>query len=62
MTDHNRVSLMWFPLKDVGAGEMIADGRVKVKGDSELDRFTEKGVLFKDGSLLEADVIVLATG
>jgi hypothetical protein len=41
---------------------MIADGKIKMKSDSELDRFTESGVLFKDRSQLEADVIVLATG
>ena len=41
---------------------MIADGRIKVKSDSELERFTERGVLFKNGSQLEADVIILATG
>lgn len=49
-------------LQDVGASEMIADGRIKIKSDSELERFTERGVLFKDGSELEADVIILATG
>ena len=48
--------------QDVGASEMVADGRIKVKSDSELERFTERGVLFKDGSELEADVIILATG
>ena len=48
--------------QDTGASEMIADGRIKVKSDSELERFTERGVLFKDGSQLEADVIILATG
>jgi len=51
-----------FPPQDVGASEMIADGRIKVKSDSELEKFTENGVLFKDGSQLEADVIILATG
>ena len=49
-------------LQDTGASEMVADGRIKVKSDSELERFTEKGVLFKDGSQLEADIIILATG
>ena len=49
-------------LQDAGASEMIADGKIRVKSDSELDRFTERGVLFKDGSQLEVDVIVLATG
>jgi len=51
-----------FSPKDVGASEMVVDGRIKVKSDSELERFTERGVLFKDGSQLEADVIILATG
>ena len=41
---------------------MIVDGRIKVKSDSKLERLTERGVSFKDGSHLEADVIVLATG
>jgi hypothetical protein len=41
---------------------MVVDGRIKVKSDSELDRFTENGLLFKDGSELQADVIILATG
>ena len=48
--------------QDTGASEMVADGRIKVKSDSELESFTENGVLFKDGSKLEADVIILATG
>ena len=54
--------LLTLPLQDVGASEMVADGRIKVKSDSELEKFTERGVLFKDGSELEADVIILATG
>ena len=49
-------------LQDVGASEMIADGKIKMKSDSELERFTENGLLFKDGSQLEADIIILATG
>jgi len=54
--------LLTLLLKDVGASEMIVDGRIRVKSDSELERFTERGVLFKDGSQLEADAIILATG
>ena len=54
--------LLNFLLSDVGASEMIADGKIKMKSDSELERFTERGVLFKDGSELEADVIIVATG
>ena len=41
---------------------MIIDGKIKIKSDSELEKITETGVLFKDGSHLEADVIFLATG
>lgn len=48
--------------QDAGASEMIADGRIKMKSDSELEKFTEGGMLFKDGSQLGADVIILATG
>lgn len=40
----------------------LADGRIKMRGESELERFTERGALFKDGSELKADVIILATG
>ena len=47
---------------DVGPSEMVADGRIKLKSDSELDKFTESGVRFEDGSHLEADVIIIATG
>ena len=56
---HHPLNLL---LQDVGASEMIADGKIKMKSDSELERFTERGVLFKDGSELEADVIIIATG
>lgn len=59
MYAHNLLILL---LQDVGASQMIVDGKIKMKSDSELDRFTEGGLLFKDGSRLEADVIVLATG
>jgi hypothetical protein len=59
MDTHNLLILF---LLDVGASQMIVDGKIKMKSDSELDRFTESGLLFKDGSHLEADVIVLATG
>lgn len=41
---------------------MIIDGKIKLKNDSELETFTKKGLKFKNGSELEADVILLATG
>ena len=46
----------------VGAEEMIADGKIKIKQGVEIERLTEKGILFKDGQEREADIIVLATG
>ncbi|KAI0941996.1 hypothetical protein AcW1_009664 [Taiwanofungus camphoratus] len=47
---------------DVGCAELIGSGRVKVKQGVEIDRFTENGVVFTDGSELEADLVVFATG
>lgn len=47
---------------DVGSGELIADGRVKVKSDALPVEYTVKGLRFSDGSELEADVITFATG
>jgi cation diffusion facilitator CzcD-associated flavoprotein CzcO len=39
----------------------IAEGTASVVTD-EIERFTEKGLLLKSGALLEADIIVTATG
>ena len=39
----------------------IAAGKASVVTD-EIDRFTESGILLKSGKLLEADIIVTATG
>ncbi|KAI0074817.1 FAD/NAD(P)-binding domain-containing protein [Panus rudis PR-1116 ss-1] len=47
---------------DVGACQMIADGKIKIKNDSRLERFTKTGLKFEDGSELEADVVLYATG
>jgi len=47
---------------DVGASELVADGKIKLKSGVAVTRFTEKGVLFDDGTELAADLIVLATG
>src|SRR6202012_5217882 len=47
---------------DVGASELIADGRVKVRGGVGLEGLGEQSVLLPDGSELPADVIVYATG
>ncbi|KAK7032356.1 hypothetical protein VNI00_013104 [Paramarasmius palmivorus] len=47
---------------DVGASQMIVDGKIKLKSDSLLDCFTERTLRFKDGSEISADVVVFATG
>ncbi|KAK7706927.1 hypothetical protein SLS57_009441 [Botryosphaeria dothidea] len=46
---------------DVGASRKIVDGSIKVKRGI-VESFTEKGLRFTDGSELEADVTVYATG
>lgn len=45
---------------DVGASELIADGKIKLK-TGQTERITENGVIV-DGEEIPADVIVLATG
>jgi putative flavoprotein involved in K+ transport len=47
---------------DVGASRLIADGKIGIKQGVEIERFTKDGVVFSDGTSLEADVVVLATG
>ena len=46
---------------DVGASQLIIDGEVKlVKG--QVERFDEAGVVLADGTHLDADLVVMATG
>lgn len=47
---------------DVGACQKIIDGKIKLKNGTEIERYTPKGLRFKDGSEIEADVILFATG
>ncbi|THH13418.1 hypothetical protein EW146_g6790 [Bondarzewia mesenterica] len=47
---------------DVGASQLIIDGKIKLKNDSQISRFTKTGLLFENGSTLDADVIIFATG
>ena len=47
---------------DVGASDLIADGKIKLKSGADVERITRKGVLLSDGSELPADLIVYATG
>ncbi|EGO00145.1 hypothetical protein SERLA73DRAFT_107137 [Serpula lacrymans var. lacrymans S7.3] len=47
---------------DVGASQLIADGKIKLKADSPMSRFTPSGLEFEDGSTIDADVVIFATG
>ncbi|KAJ7778657.1 FAD/NAD-P-binding domain-containing protein [Mycena maculata] len=46
---------------DVGCAELIRTGKVKIKQGAEIGSFTEKAVVFTDGSSLEADAVIFAT-
>jgi cation diffusion facilitator CzcD-associated flavoprotein CzcO len=46
---------------DADLFQAIKEGRASVVTD-HIDRFTEKGILLKSGEVLEADIIVTATG
>jgi putative flavoprotein involved in K+ transport len=47
---------------DVGASQLIIDGKVKLKAGSDVREITENSVILNDGSELPADLIVYATG
>jgi len=47
---------------DVGCSQLIADGKIKIKQGTEIARIVDDGIVLEDGSKLDADVIVLATG
>jgi len=47
---------------DVGASDLVADGKIKLKSGVDIERITETGVRFVDGTELPADIIVYATG
>ncbi|OAL42860.1 FAD/NAD(P)-binding domain-containing protein [Pyrenochaeta sp. DS3sAY3a] len=47
---------------DVGASQLIIDGKIKIKQGQEVTEVLPRGLRFADGSELEADEIVFATG
>ena len=47
---------------DVGACDLVADGRIKLKSGVDVDHLTEHSVVLTDGTELPADLIVYATG
>ncbi|MBI3196581.1 MAG: NAD(P)/FAD-dependent oxidoreductase [Rhodospirillales bacterium] len=47
---------------DAGCSQMIVDGRVGLIQFADIERFCAEGVRLKDGTVRQADLIVLATG
>ncbi len=47
---------------NVGASELVADGRIKLKSKVGIEKITEHSVVLSDGVELPADLIVYATG
>lgn len=47
---------------DVGASQLIVDGKIRVKQGAEIVEVTAKGLRFSDGAEIEADEVVFATG
>jgi putative flavoprotein involved in K+ transport len=47
---------------DVGASQLIIDGKVKLKSGAGVDHLTEHSVVLTDGTELPADLVVYATG
>lgn len=47
---------------DVGACQLIIDGKIKVKQGKEIEEVLPHGLRFSDGVEIEADEVVLATG
>lgn len=47
---------------DVGASQLIIDGKIGLKSGSQISHFTKEGIVFEDGSTLSADAVVFATG
>jgi putative flavoprotein involved in K+ transport len=46
---------------DVGASDLVADGKIKLV-HGVVDHMTERAVVMEDGTELEADLVVYATG
>jgi len=47
---------------DVGAGELVADGKIKLKSGVSVKEIKPRAVVLSDGTELPADLIVYATG
>ncbi|EKM60231.1 uncharacterized protein PHACADRAFT_132721 [Phanerochaete carnosa HHB-10118-sp] len=59
--DTTSCSVTYRPI-DRGASQQIVDGKIKMKSGVNIERFTRTGVRFNDGTELDVDVVVVATG
>lgn len=47
---------------NVGATDMLINGQIRLVQNADIEHYEPQGARMKDGSLLEADIVVLATG
>ena len=47
---------------DVGASQLIIDGKIKLKSGSDVSHLTATAVVLRDGTDLPADLVIYATG
>jgi len=47
---------------NIGASDLLIEGKIKLKAGVDIARFGRRQVVFSDGTALEADAVVLATG
>ena len=47
---------------DVGCSQLIIDGEIKVKSGVDIERLTEGGIRFVDGTEIDTDVVIQAIG
>jgi NAD(P)H-nitrite reductase large subunit len=55
-------SILKVSYTETGASQLIVDGKIKLKSGPQIEKFTEHAIQFDDGSELEVDVVVFATG
>jgi cation diffusion facilitator CzcD-associated flavoprotein CzcO len=47
---------------NVGTSELIADGQIKLQQWRDVDQFVSDGLRLQDGTVIPADLVILATG
>ena len=55
-------STLTYPPTDVGGSKYLIDRKVKLKNDAQIKQFSASSLVFDDGSTLEADAVIFATG